>query len=80
MPTGHPGTGKGAKANGKRPKRRVKRRKVEESFIAPELSRFETKVLYKRLRSLPRAGVGQREGAALSSILAKVTEAVISRD
>jgi hypothetical protein len=71
MPTGVPGSGKGrnvAKSNGKRPARRVKRRKPEESFITPSL-----------LRSLPRAGIGVREGAALSSILAKMTEAVITR-
>jgi hypothetical protein len=79
VPTGIPGSGRGAKTNGKRPRRKVKRRKPEESFIAPELSRFETQVLYKRLSRLPRAGVGVREGAALSSIIAKMTEAVITR-
>lgn len=79
MPTGHPGTGRAAK-NGKRPKRRVKRRNREEVFIAPPLSRAETKLLYKSVRSLPRTQVSAREGATVLSLLSKVTEAVIARE
>lgn len=77
MPTGIPGSGK----NGKRPRRKVKRRRPQEaSFIAPDLTRAETKVLYRRLSTTPRTKVSVREGAAVSSLLAKITEAVIARE
>jgi hypothetical protein len=81
VPTGVPGSGRGAKANGKRPRRKVKRRGREEgTFITPDLTRAETKLLYKSIRSLPRTQVSAREGATVLSLLSKVTEAVISRD
>lgn len=79
MPTGIPGSGRGAKSNGKRPKRKVKRRKPEGTFITPELTRAETMLLYKSIRSLPRTQVSAREGATVISLLSKVTEAVITR-
>lgn len=76
MPTGIPKNGKRSK-----PRRKVKRRKPQDaSFIAPDLSRAETQVLYRRLRTHPRTKVSVREGAAVSSLLAKITEAVIARE
>ena len=77
MPRGKKGTGPGAR---KRLQRQLGYPTGSDAYASLQMTQEETKLVYEALRAHPRAKLGTREGAIVSNILYRLTEAVMGRD